>query len=221
MTDQRKTNMKIIDLSHTLHPQMPVFPGDEPPAFDPMASIETNGYQEYKITSSGHVGTHIDAPAHVYKNGTSIADLPLDRFYGTATIIDLERTGSRHIEIEMLKEYESRINDCDFVLLKTGWSKNWGSDSYFSNFPVLSEKAAGWLVEKNIKGVGIDAISVDEIDSTTLTVHKILLEKGTIIIENLTNLNYIKQEIFTFSCLPLKIQNGDGSPTRAIAILKD
>lgn len=88
-------------------------------------------------------------------------------------------------------------------------------------FPVLSKVACSWLINFELKGVGLDVISIDPVDDTLdLINHRIVLGKGMVIIENLTNLDLIGDELFTFSCLPLKIENADGSPVRAIAILE-
>ncbi len=93
-----------------------------------------------------------------------------------------------------------------------------GADKVYEDFPSLSEGAADWLARFKLKGVGIDAISIDDIASTSYAIHKILLAKNIIIIENLTNLDAIHEEKFLLSVMPLKTINADGSPVRAIAI---
>jgi len=104
-------------------------------------------------------------------------------------------------------------------LLYTGWSRYWGRNRYFSNYPVLSENAAGWLQRFNLKGVGFDTISADSAGSTADPVHKRLLSRNGLIIENLTRLETLPQTGFTFSCLPLFTENADGSPVRAVAMI--
>ncbi len=104
-------------------------------------------------------------------------------------------------------------------LLHTGWSQFWGTEDYFGNFPVLHPDAATYLSAFNLKGIGSDTISFDPVDSVELPVHHILLSAGIILIENLVNLNKLPQHDFTFSCFPLNIKNGDGSPVRAVGIV--
>lgn len=89
---------------------------------------------------------------------------------------------------------------------------------YFEDFPSLSEESAEWLSKFNLKGVGIDAISIDEMKSDSFKVHKIFLQKNTLVIENLWNLDSIREEYFILSILPLKNKKADGSPVRAVSI---
>ncbi|MFW6149806.1 MAG: cyclase family protein [Atribacterota bacterium] len=117
-----------------------------------------------------------------------------------------------------LKPYEERIRKVEFIIINTGWSKYWTTQKYYSNYPFLSCNAAKWLTKFNLKGVGIDTISIDKSGSEFFDTHKILLSKNIIIIENLTNLGTIESNYFTLSVLPIKYQHSDGSPVRAVAI---
>lgn len=210
--------MKGIDLTHVIHSDMPVFPGTEQPIFEEANTLEKDGFREAKINMYSHTGTHIDAPAHMLSDGPYLDDLDINKFIGKATILDFSNENIDIIEIENLKSYEEKIEIAEFVLIKTGWNKFWGHQKYYEDFPALSEEAAKWISEFNLKGIGIDAISIDEMKSTTFEVHKILMSKSIIIIENLTNLDSISSEYFVLSILPLKNKNADGSPVRAIAI---
>lgn len=210
--------MKIIDLTHTIYSNMPVFPGTEQPIFIKANTLEKNGFQESKITMYSHTGTHIDAPAHMLSNGPYLDNLDIAHFIGNATILDFSNSNIKLIDIDSLKPYEEKIKNVEFIIIKTGWSKFWGHKKYFESFPSLSEDSARWLSQFNLKGIGIDAISIDDIDSTTFAVHKILMPKNIIIIENLTNLDSICSENFILSILPLKNKDADGSPVRAISI---
>jgi kynurenine formamidase len=120
----------------------------------------------------------------------------------------------------VLEQFEPLIRKSEFVLLYTGWSKFWGNDKYFSEFPVLTEESSRWLSKFSLKGIGLDAISVDEVGTTEYMNHKIFLEKGIIIIENLTNLTNLSGKLVDFYCFPLPFSKADGSPVRAVAIHK-
>ena len=109
------------------------------------------------------------------------------------------------------------IWQAEFILLQTGWSRHWGRKSYFSGYPVLSPEAAEWLSGFGFKGFGMDTMSVDPMDSERLPVHRAFLERETILIENLTNLAAVPCSPFLFSCFPLKLEEADGSPVRAVA----
>ena len=210
--------MRITDLTHIIHSDMPVFPGTEHPIFEKANTLEKDGFQEAKITMYSHTGTHIDAPAHMLNDGPYLDDLDIEHFIGNATILDFSNVDMKLIDVDSLKPYEDKIKKVEFLIIKTGWSKYWGDKRYYEDFPSLSEESAKWLSTFNLKGIGIDAISIDDMKSTTFAVHKILMPKNILIIENLTNLDSINSEYFILSILPLKNKNADGSPVRAVSI---
>ncbi|MTI66256.1 MAG: cyclase family protein [Firmicutes bacterium] len=210
--------MKVIDLTHTIHSNMPVFPKTEPPVFKVSNTHKKDGFMETKLSMYSHTGTHIDAPRHMLSKGSSLDELSIDRYIGKSTVLDFSKLDKEYIEINDLSKYKEKIAKVEFIILKTGWSKYWGEKEYFLDFPSLSIEAANYLKEFNLKGIGIDTISIDKIDSESFVVHKILLSKDILIIENLTNLDNINSEYFILSILPLKTLDADGSPVRAVAI---
>jgi kynurenine formamidase len=210
--------MKIIDLSHFLEPGMPVFPGASPPEFKDTAVIDTDGYREKRIALCSHTGTHVDAPAHIVAGGKTLDQLPVDTFCGDAFLLNCI-SSRRRIHLQDLLPHGETIRRHAFVLLHTGWSRYWGDARYFDAFPVLTPDAARWLAEAGVRGVGMDTISPDPVESVELPVHTIFLGAGMIIVENLTNLRAVPGHSFLFSCLPLKIGDGDGSPVRAVAMV--
>ena len=202
---------------------MTVYPGTVPTAIEKYNTIEKDGFAELKLTFCTHIGTHIDAPCHILENMKSLDQFPVDKFIGKAILIPCMH--EKEISLEYLKPFKEKISKSEFILIFTGWQFKWNTEKYFENFPVLTEKAAGWLTTFNLKGIGFDAISADKVDfnekdlSVALRNHNILLEKEIIIVENLTNLDKLPDTLFTFQCMPLKVENADGSPVRAIAIL--
>ena len=210
--------MKITDLTHIICSDMPVFPGTEQPIFERANTLEKDGFQEAKITMYSHTGTHIDAPAHMLINGPYLDNLDIGHFVGNATILDFSNINIKLIDVDILKPFEEKTRNVEFIILKTGWSKYWGDEKYFKSFPSLTVESAKWLSQFNLKGIGIDAISIDDMDSTTFEIHKILMPKNILIIENLTNLDSVSNEFFILSILPLKNKDADGSPVRAISI---
>jgi len=213
--------MHIVDLTHSLAPGMPVYPGSEPPLFTPVCLIEEVGFREQKLTFFSHTGTHIDAPAHILKEAKTLDLLPIDQFTGQAVALKAGSADQPVIEIIDLKPHENAIKSSNFLLLHTGWSRFWDTNAYFTGYPVLSLAAAAWLGRFDLKGIGMDTISADTADATDFPIHKTLLNREMIIIENLTNLDRLPPGGFTFSCFPLKIQQADGSPVRAVAMLPD
>jgi arylformamidase len=211
--------MKIIDLTHIIKESMPVYPGTEPPIILNANTIEKDGFEEKKITMVSHTGTHMDAPKHMRLEGNTLDEFSVDKFIGKAFIVDITNIDTERITLGYLKIYAEEISKVDFVIIKTGWSAYWGEEKYFIGYPTLTEEAAQWLMSFKLKGIGVDAISVDPIDTKNFAVHHIFFKNSLVIIENLNNLSGINESIFTFSAMPLKIENADGSPVRATAIV--
>jgi len=212
--------MEIIDLSHFLAESMPVYPGTEPPRIVDACTVAKNGFAEKLLSLYSHTGTHIDAPCHILAGAATLDKLAVGHFLGPGCVLNVSGVKGTDIEISVLENEEERIAKAEFVLLHSGWAKHWGDGRYFAAYPVLTEAAAHWLAGFNLKGIGMDLISADRMDSTVMTVHKVFFAKNMVIIENLVNLDGLFGREFIFSCLPLKIHEADGSPVRAVAILE-
>ncbi len=211
--------MKPVDLTHPITPNMPVYPGTEPPVFTSGCSIEEAGFLEKKITLYSHTGTHIDAPAHLIKGHSTLDMLAIDHFYGPALMLNFNHLKAKTIGVKDLEPYRDKIKEVQFLLVHTGWSQYWGTEKYFSDYPVLSVEAANWLTGFGLKGFGLDTISADTVDTRDYPVHKALLQKNTIIIENLINLDHLPNQ-FEFACFPFSFEDADGSPVRAVAFIQ-
>ncbi|HUW39904.1 MAG TPA: cyclase family protein [Rectinemataceae bacterium] len=211
--------MDVIDLSHTITGSMPVYPGTEAPDIRDATSILRDGFAEKLLRFYSHTGTHIDAPAHMLSGANTLDSLSIENFMGPACVIDVSPAKRGRIEVSDIQAAVTAqtIEACDFVLLRSGWSAFWGHESYFADFPLLSEEAALWLSAFPLKGIGIDMLSVDPVGSADFPIHKILFRKGMLIVENLDNLARLDASGFSFSCLPLKFGDADGSPIRACA----
>lgn len=212
-------NMKVVDLTHIINNEMPVYPGTEKPRIEMALSVSKDGFQESRLNIFSHVGTHMDAPAHMLEKGAHLNEINIENFVGKAVLIDVTDINGDEIKLEHVQKYSEELEDAEFVVFKTGWSKLWEVETYYQNFPVLSTEAAKWLLKYKLKAVGVDAISVDKIDTTDFEIHHILLENNILIIENLTNLDAIKGTSFTLCSLPLKYENADGAPTRVVGII--
>ncbi len=206
-----------IDLTHPIHEAMPVYPGTEQPVIITGCSIEQDGFLEKKITFYSHTGTHMDAPAHLVKGGKFLDQYDISRFHGSAVVVHLKSDKDLSIDLATLKSVENQLKNADFLLIHTGWSRHWGTDDYFANFPVLTREAAEWVVGLGLKGIGFDTISADSAETRTYPIHKILLGSDMVIVENLANLDHLSEGPVDFSCFPLYFQQADGSPIRAVA----
>ncbi|MBQ6720173.1 MAG: cyclase family protein [Oscillospiraceae bacterium] len=209
--------MKVIDLTHVITETMPVYPGTEPPQLETANTYEKDFFKETRMTLFTHTGTHMDPPAHIFPGRTTLDQFPADQFIGKALVIDCRdlREG-QFITMEHIRRYGAKASQADFLLFNLGWDKYWGADAYFGNFPCMDMEVLDFILAGNYKGIGIDAISIDPVDD--LTRHrKLFREKDIVNIENLTNLEQCGDDLFWFSCFPLKLSGGDGSPVRAVA----
>ena len=216
-------NKKFIDLTHLLNENISVYPDTIAPEFEIMNTVEKDGFAEMKISMVLHSGTHIDAPCHILQNAKSLDQFPLDKFIGNAIVIPCH--DRNEIDLDYLKTYQSVISEIDFILFFTGWQYLWKTKGYFDNCPTLTDEAARWLTQFKLKGIGFDSFSIDKIDSAekvtpeTLPNHHILLDKEILLIENLCNLDKLPEGVFTFQCFPINVENADGSPVRAVAMI--
>jgi kynurenine formamidase len=185
------------------------------------------------LTLGSHTGTHIDAPYHFIKDGKKIDELPVQRFVGDGVLVDVSAKSDRElIEPGDVEPYENEIAEGDFVILKTGRDKYFGTSKYYFH-PYLSPEGARLLLKMGVSLVGIDALNVDptyhdsqDSDPSAIAlpdeetygypVHDILLGNDILIVENLCNLDKIKPVKGVYSFLPLKLKDSDGSPIRAV-----
>jgi len=208
---------QIIDLSRLISIDTKVFPNSLPPSFIDWTKIDVHGYDSEMLFLSTHTGTHMDAPSHFLKNVNSIDQIDVDRLVCTATIVRVDKHNDEYINLEDLRGVPDDISN-QAIIFSTGWEHEIIGKDYFSHNPGLSSELAEYLVKHKINAVGIDSPSVDRGSANDFPVHKILLSKGIILIENLCNLSKIPQEKFILIMAPLKLKNATGSPIRAIAI---
>ena len=213
----------LIDLTHTIMPEMPMYPGSPAPALVPAAALDRDGYRETVLTLASHTGTHMDAPAHMLRDGASLESLPVSRFCGRAMVLDVSDLPPRSvITADYLREQNGTIRSADFVLFYTGWERKWGTDAYYDDdFPVPDQEAAKYLVSCGLKGVGTDALSVDTLRDQQFLAHKTLLDGGLVILESLCLKKVVGRTDLMLFALPLKFENADGAPVRAIAEFRD
>jgi kynurenine formamidase len=214
---------RIVDLTHVLNENITVYPGTVRPRFEVFNTVEKDGFAELNMTMVLHSGTHIDAPCHIVKNTKSLDQFSVDKFIGQAIVIPCH--DQTEISLEFLQTYEDKIRQVDFILFFTGWQDKWNTEAYFDDAPVPTSEAAMWLTKFNLKGIGCDSFSMDtmipagDVGTDSLPNHHIFLGKEILLIENLTNLDKIPEGFFPFYCIPLKIENADGSPIRAFAMI--
>lgn len=224
-TDEEKEgfSMRVIDLTHTIEEAMPVYPGTEPPKLTAANTYEESGFKETLLSFYSHTGTHIDPPAHLFPGRTTLDAFPVEQFVGRALVVDCRhlRCGEE-ITLRELEKYGEKVQKADFLLFCLGWDRLWGTEAYFGDYPCLGEDVLRLILDGNYKGIGFDVIGLDPIADENLPRHKALFaQKDIVNIENLKNLSLCGDALFRFACLPIKVENSDGAPCRAIAWLED
>ena len=211
--------MRVIDLTHTIESGMPVYPGTEPPILEPANTYDRDGFRETKLFMYSHTGTHMDPPAHLFRDRTTLDAFPPEQFIGKALVIDCTSLKEGEpITMDHLSRYGTKAETADFLLFYLGWDARWGSEAYFGDYPCIDDAVLEYILEGSYKGIGFDVIGLDPIADGNLTRHKKLFQTRDIInIENLCNLGLCGNDLFWFSCFPLKIRDCDGSPIRAVA----
>ena len=177
----------------------------------------TNG-QALRI--SGHSGTHIDAPLHVFDELAGIETFPADRFIGPGVALGVPK-GPRDPVTAADLEAAARglVRRGDMVLLSTGWDERYGDPAYLLDYPSLAMDAADWLLEHGVRLVALDMLSPDvpparRAPDAQLVVHQRLLGNDVLIAENLTGLAPLVGKRLQVYALPIKVAEGDGAPAR-------
>jgi kynurenine formamidase len=222
-------DMEVIDLSHTLEEDMPIYPSHSRYFHTLWDSFDTGSVALlYQLVINEHCGTHIDATAHFLKKDHPqhlyMAETPVTQCYGRALTLDFSYFQDTDlVTVDLVQQWEEqhyRIEPGDIINFRFGWDRYWEprsvSRTYSKSWPGLSGEAAEYLVSKRIKAVGCDVLAIDSSYSQGSPAHYALLGNGVNIIENLTNLDRIVGESF-MAAFPLKIKEGSGSPIRAIA----
>lgn len=207
--------MHIIDLSLTMRPHMRGI------AWDTAHTLAENGWNARTLHLYSHATTHMDAPRHFFQRGQSIEHLDLAKCVGPAWVIDVGLLEPRElITLAHLGDFTERIEPGDRVLLRSGWSTRVDSLTYRDELPRISLELAQFFAERLIALLGVEPPSVAAVDDMEeiTAVHQTLLQAGIVIVEGLTNLESLREERVFFTALPLKIEGGDGTPVRAIAI---
>ncbi|HZS09238.1 MAG TPA: cyclase family protein [Blastocatellia bacterium] len=205
--------MKIHDITVSISSDLPVYPGDPEIQIRPTLSMAAGDICCVSQLSFGtHIGTHVDPPAHFVRGGATLDQLPLDVLIGPARVIDVGE--EPFIDAAVLAR--ANLDGVSRVLFKTRNSRLWHSAKEFQkSFVYLETDAAGMLVERGVRLVGIDYLSVEKFDFEVPATHYALLRNNVIIVEGL-DLSAVAPGDYELICLPLKLRDGDGGPARVV-----
>jgi arylformamidase len=208
--------MQTYDISLTISADLPVWPGDPRVILERIGKIEDGDSSNVtRLEMSAHTGTHVDAPYHFLGgDAPTVDELPLKVLTGRAYVLhipdEVHRITRPVLETAEIPPRTRRL------LIKTRNSELWKrkEKKFLKEYVALDGDAAQYLVDRRVKLVGVDYLSVAPYDATHAT-HHILLQAGVVVVEGL-NLSEVSQGRYTLYCLPLKLAGADGAPARAI-----
>lgn len=164
--------MRLVDLSHPFGDKCPLWPYFEDVKIERVHYHAKSGVLSQKVTTVMHCTTHADSPAHVVEGLEYTHEIPLDKYYGTAVIVDIPKKEWELITAEDLENATPKIEKGDIVIIHTGWNRYWGdSRQYFARSPGLGKEAGEWLVERGVKAVGVDQQALDHPFHTAIGPH--------------------------------------------------
>jgi len=204
----------VFDISPRISPVLAVWPGDE--AFSlktRLSHARGDGLALSSLRGTLHLGAHADAPLHVLKDGAAIDEIDLEPFIGPCEVIEINLPPGGRI---LPKHLEQPIR-ASRVLFKTDSFVD--RECFSKDFVALSPELIPFLKAQGCQLVGIDTPSVDLFESQALECHHALFGMGLRLLEGL-DLSPVEPGLYTLAALPLRIQDGDGSPVRAV-LLKD
>lgn len=222
---------KLIDLTHPLDEHAPTWSGGCGFSYKNKMDYD-QGLRAQSLRMLAGVGTHMDAPSHFIPHAKSIADIDLDDLILPLHVIHKKCEASDQLLVSDLKCYEKDhgiIKPDTFVAFHSHWDQYWRSEKNYKNvdaegvmhFPTISEEACEYLLERGIRGIGIDTLSPDPEDTLSTSpfpVHHMILGAGGYILENLAHLSAIHGPAYMIA-LPIPIIEGTEAPARVLGIL--
>lgn len=229
--------LTVIDLTYPLNDSSPYWPGPtyNPFRLDTLATLEKDGVLSLAYCTPEHLGTHLDAPNHFAEGQIPVDQIAVTDLFAPAAVVDVvakcETDPDYRLTKQDLLDWEAangRLPSGAVVLMYTGWGKRWNDYEAYKNeddegrmhFPGFSEEAARFLVEeRDIKGIGIDDLSVDYGLSTDFVVHHVVNGAGKYHLENVANLERLPARGARLIVAPIKIEGGSGGQARVFAVL--
>jgi arylformamidase len=205
--------VELIDISRRLDERMPGWPGQTAFHREPNTSVEEGDVATTSILIGySHTGTHVDAPSHFIAGGATLDDVPLETWIGPCRVVRHE--ADRDVTAPDLEAWE--LSGVERLLISTSNAARWEHMPAFrEDYIALDASAARWLVERGVKLVGIDYLSIETFHGGEYPVHHTLLGAGVVILEGV-RLEHVTPGDYELIALPLPIGGGDGTPVRAI-----
>ena len=236
MTRRTITYTRIVDLSHLVHRQVPVWPGDPSIEFEEVAQLDNDGYFLRRFSMGEHSATHMNAPRAFYPSGHGIDAYGAASLAVPAVVMDVRRQVAGDACYELTpadvlewEERHGRVPEESIILLYTGWQSKWDdanaylglSSSGHMDFPGFGLGAARFLVnDRGAAGLGADAPGLDSGRDTGYSVNKLVLGRSGVALEGLTNLDLLPPTGVTLVIGIIRLQGGSGSPASVLAFVE-
>ena len=213
--------MEYIDLSHTITDGLVTYRGLPPVHICDYLSREASkafyeegtSFQIGSIDMVANTGTYMDCPFHRYEDGRDLSDIHLHEVVNLPAIV-IQAVDQKEIGPSF---FQSQDLEGKAVLVHTGWSKHWNTETYYNQHPYLTEEAALYLKEQSVALVGIDSHNIDDSSGKKRPVHSILLGAEIFIVEHMAHLDLLPPDGFLFSSVPPKVKGMGTFPVRAFA----
>jgi arylformamidase len=203
---------RLYDVSVPLAAGLPAFPGNPDFELQAVKRIADGASSNVsRIVIGTHSGTHVDAPRHFFDEGSGVDAMRLDVLVGRAKVLEFDRADG----ITMQDLESSQLDGEERILLKTRNSSRWNERQFYQDYAYLAESGARYLVDRGVRLVGIDYLSIEQFKKAGAPAHRALLAANVIIIEGL-NLSGVGPGLYEMYCLPLPVTGADGAPARVL-----
>jgi kynurenine formamidase len=225
---------RVQDLTHTITPETPVFPGNPQPVIEPLRTFEKDGYYANKLTFAEHTGTHMDAPAHIVEGAAYAHELAVEQSFAPLAVVDISERAATDPDAQLMPDdllaWEREHGSLPagaFVAMNSGWEARISDPASFINagedgvlhFPGFHPDAAAFLVEeRDITGIGVDTLSLDFGAATQFVTHVTVLQTGKYGLEGLAALASVPPAGALIVVGGPKVVVGSGGPSRVMAL---
>lgn len=215
---------RLIDVSHAVEHGLITYKGLPAPIICDFLSREASkdiygegtSFQIGRIDMVANTGTYLDAPFHRFEQGKDLSELDLSSLANLEGLVVNVGDGVQ----EVASEHFSGVDVTGkAVLIRTDWSRHWGTDQYFEGFPYLNQSAAEYLRDNGAILVGIDSHNIDDTRGDFRPVHTTLLGADIPIVEHMAHLHDLPETGFKFFAVPVKVKGMGTFPVRAFGLV--
>lgn len=225
---------RVVDLTHSLHPEFPTFSGRSQLSISTLTTEEKEGYNVFMWQIAEHTGTHLDAPNHFASERVSADRIPVDQLVAPLVVVDIRERSQRDpdsmLELKDLREWEEehgRIPRGACVAMLSGWDERVNSPEFRNadrkgtlHFPGFAPEATGFLAaERGVAGIAVDTLSLDEGRSKEFPVHNTWLPSNRWGVECVASLAQLPPRGATIVVPAPKIAGATGGPCRVLALV--